>query len=114
MGSSPVTETRKISDVKQGLNALVDRAYRSQTRVLVEKNGIPVAAIVSAHDLARLERLALDRAEKFKVLEEIGAAFKDVPFEELEQEIARAIAEVRAARRAERQAESRLEQRSTA
>ncbi len=104
MSTPPTTETMKISDVKQGLNALVNRVYRREIRVLVEKNGIPVAGIVSAQDLERLERLDRERAEQFKVLKEIGAAFKDVPFEELEREIARAIAEVRAERRAEQQA----------
>jgi prevent-host-death family protein len=98
MSARPVTETMKFSDVKQGLNALVNRVHRRETRVLIAKSGIPMAAIVSARDLERLERLDRERAERFKILEEIGAAFKDVPFEELEREIARAIAGVRAAR----------------
>jgi prevent-host-death family protein len=55
MSTPPTTETMKISDVKQGLNALVNRIYRRETRVLIEKSGIPVAAIVSARDLQRLE-----------------------------------------------------------
>ncbi|MGH2614219.1 MAG: type II toxin-antitoxin system prevent-host-death family antitoxin [Thermomicrobiales bacterium] len=101
MTAPPTTETMKISDVKQQLNSLVNRVYRRETRVLVEKSGIPVAGIVSAQDLQRLERLDRERAERFKILDEIGEAFKDVPFEELEREIARAIAEVRAERRAE-------------
>jgi prevent-host-death family protein len=104
MTAQPPTETLKISQVRQGLNALVNRVHRRETRVRIEKNGIPVAAIVSARDLQRLEQLDRERAEQFKVLEEIGAAFKDVPFDELEREIARAIAEVRAERRAEQQA----------
>ncbi len=47
----PVTETMKISEVKQQLNRLVNRVYRHETRVMVEKSGIPVAGIVSAEDL---------------------------------------------------------------
>ena len=103
MAAQPTTETLKISQVKQGLNALVNRVYRRETRVLIEKSGIPVAGIVSAQDLERLERLDRERDEQFTVLAEIGAAFKDVPIEELEREIARSIAEVRAARRTEQQ-----------
>jgi prevent-host-death family protein len=101
MREQPTTETMKISEVKQQLNRLVNRVYRHETRIMVEKSGIPVAAIVSAEDLRRLDRLDRERAERFKVLEEFGEAFKDVPVEELERETARALAEVRAERRAE-------------
>lgn len=101
MREQPTTETMKISEVKQQLNRLVNRVYRHETRVMVEKSGIPVAGIVSAEDLRRLNRLDHERAERFKVLEEFGEAFKDVPAEELEREVARALAEVRAERRAQ-------------
>src|SRR5918995_5544565 len=103
MREQPTTETMKISEVKQQLNRLVNRVYRHETRILVEKSGIPVAGIVSIDDLRRLDRLDQERAERFKVLEEFGEAFKDVPAEELEREVARALAEVRAERRAERE-----------
>jgi prevent-host-death family protein len=101
MPKQPTTETMKISEVKQQLNRLVNRVYRHETRVMVEKSGIPVAGIVSAEDLRRLDRLDRERAERFKVLEEFGEAFKDVPADELEREVARALAEVRAERRAQ-------------
>jgi prevent-host-death family protein len=95
----PMTETMKISEVKQQLNRLVNRVYRHETRVMVEKSGIPVAGIVSAEDLRRLDRLDRERAERFRVLEEFGAAFADQSPEEIERETARALAEVRAERR---------------
>ena len=93
------TETMKISEVKQQLNRLVNRVYRHETRVLVEKSGIPVAGLVSAEDLRRLDRLDHERAERFKVLKEFAAGFADQSPEEIERETARAIAEVRAERR---------------
>ena len=101
MPEQPTTQTMKISEVKQQLNRVVNQVYRRETRVMVEKSGIPVAGIVSAEDLRRLDRLDRERAERFKVLEEFGEAFKDVPVEELEREVARALAEVRAERRAQ-------------
>jgi prevent-host-death family protein len=101
MPVQPMTQTMKISEVKQQLNRLVNQVYRRETRVMVEKSGIPVAGIVSAEDLRRLDQLDRERAERFKVLEEFGEAFKDVPVEELEREVARALAEVRAERRAQ-------------
>ena len=101
MREQPTTQTMKISEVKQQLNRLVNQVYRRETRIMVEKSGIPVAGIVSAEDLRRLDRLDHERAERFNVLEEFGEAFKDVPAEELEREVARALAEVRAERRAQ-------------
>ena len=97
----PTTSTMKISDVKQHLNRLANQIYRDRTRIVVEKSGIPVVAIVSIDDLRRLERLDQERAERFKIFEEIGAAFADVPADELEREVERAVTEVRAKRRAE-------------
>src|SRR5918993_4655278 len=107
MREQPTTETMKISEVKQQLNRLVNRVYRRETRIMVEKSGIPVAGIVSAEDLRRLDRLDRERAERFKVLEEFGEAFKDVPAEELEREVARSIAEVRAEQRAQQAQEEK-------
>jgi prevent-host-death family protein len=99
----PMTQTMKISDVRSQLNSLVNRVYRRETRVVVEKSGIPVAAIVSLADLARLDRLDRERAERFKVIDEMREAFAGVPEEELEREAERAVAEVRAEMRAERE-----------
>ena len=99
----PTTETMAISEVKQRLNSLVNRIHRKETRVLVEKSGIPVAGIVSAEDLRRLDQLDRERAQRFRALDTIGEAFKDMPVEELEREVTRAIAEVRAKRRAEQE-----------
>ncbi|MDF3015392.1 MAG: hypothetical protein K0R44_617 [Thermomicrobiales bacterium] len=99
MPEQPTTQTMKISEVKQHLNRLVNQVYRCETRVMVEKSGIPVAGIESAEDLRRLDRLDRERAERFKVLEEFAAGFADQSPEEIERETARAIAEVRAERR---------------
>lgn len=99
----PTTETMKISEVRPRLNSLVNRVYRRETRIVVEKSGIPVAGIVSPRDMQRLEAWDRERAERFKAIEEFGDAFRDVPEEELEREIKRALAEVRSERRAEQE-----------
>lgn len=101
--SAPPTEPMKISDVKQGLNALVNRVHRRETRVLIEKRGIPVAAVVSMHDLQRLEQLDRKWAEGERALREFAAGFADQTPEDIERETAKAIAEVRAEMRAERE-----------
>ena len=102
MRASPGAETLKISVVKQALNALVNRVYRGETRILIEKSGIPVAALVSVRDLRRLEHLDRKWAEGERVLRELSAGFADQTEEDIEREVAKAIAEVRAEKWAER------------
>ncbi len=99
----PITETMKISDVKQQLNRQVNRVYRNEARIIVEKSGIPVAGIVSVADLRRLDQLDQEREERFKALKEFAAGFKDESPEDIERETAKAVAEVRAEMRALRQ-----------
>ena len=92
----PMTQTMKISEVKNQLSSVVNRVYRKETRVLVEKSGIPVAAVVSAEDLARLQQLDHAWDEGTRALERVSAAFRDVPVAELEATIDQFIAEGRA------------------
>ena len=94
------TQTVKASEARQHWSELLNDVFKGRKRIIVEKSGIPVAALVSTDDLDRLERFESQRRARFKVLEETWAAFDDVPSEELEKQIAKAIAEVRAERRA--------------
>jgi prevent-host-death family protein len=97
------TRTMKISDVKARLSSLVNEVYRQETRVLIEKAGIPVAGLVSMQDLQRLARLDEQRAERRQVLESMREPFRGVSAEEIERETAEAVAEVRAEMAAERE-----------
>lgn len=99
----PMTQIMKASDVRQQWSKLLNQVFRKESRVLVEKSGIPVAAIVSAEDLKRLQQLEAQREEDFKALDATREAFKDVPDEELEREVTKAIAEVRAESRKQSQ-----------
>lgn len=95
------TQVIRVTDIRQHLAALLDHVFRQKTRLLVEKSGVPVAAIVSPDDLWRLVQLDAERGERFKVIDEWRAAFRDVPPDEIEREAARTLAEARAERRAE-------------
>jgi prevent-host-death family protein len=97
----PETQTMKISDVKAKLSSLVNEIYRNERRVVVEKAGIPVAALIPIEDLKRLTRLDEDRAERWRLLEMLREPFEGVPAEEIERETAKAVAEVRAEMKAE-------------
>ncbi len=91
-----MTQVMKASDVRQQWSQLLNKVFRDQTRVVVEKSGIPVAAVISAEDLKRFNKLEEQRVQRFKVLDRIGEAFKDIPADEIEREVQRAINEVRA------------------
>lgn len=95
----PMTKTMKASEARQQWSELLNQVFRGETRVLVEKSGIPVAAIVSARDLERLKQLEEQREEDFKALAATRQAFKDVPEEEIEREVTRAISAIRAENR---------------
>lgn len=103
----PAVETMKLTDAKQQFSRVVDRVLRTRNRVLVEKGGIPVAAIVSTEDLERLKELDAEWEQDVAVFDEIGAAFSDVDPEEIEREASAALAEVRADMQAEREAAAR-------
>lgn len=89
------TKTVNVTQARQNFSQLLNQVYRSKTRLVVEKSGIPVAAIISARDLERFDRWEAERDRDFAILEKIGQAFKDVPPEEIEREVAKAIAEIR-------------------
>lgn len=100
----PATQTIKASEARQTFSQLLNRVFRGEVHVVVEKSGIPVAAIISARDLEWLQRYEKEREQDFAVLDEFREAFKDVPDEELEREVARAVAEGRQRARAAQQA----------
>jgi prevent-host-death family protein len=100
----PKTESVKASEARQNWSKLLNKVYGGDVRLLVEKDGIPVAGIVSAADLERFALLEAEHERSFAVIDEIREAFRDVPEEELDQEIERAVAAARLELRAERQA----------
>jgi prevent-host-death family protein len=100
----PMTQRMKITDVKNKLSNLVNEVYRKETRVLVEKAGIPVAAIVSTEDLRQLARLDEQRAERRRVVAAMREPFRGVSPEEIEQETATDVAQTRQEMRTEREA----------
>src|SRR5882672_4875571 len=92
----PTVRTMDASEAGRTWSELLDDVAQSHDRVIVERSGEPVAAIISAADLDRFTRLEAERARDFAVVERMQSAFDGVPFEEIEREAARALAEVRA------------------
>ncbi len=104
---APITETVTASAARSRWSGLLSRVYRGDARVLVEKGGVPVAALVAPDDLARLTRLEAEREARFAVIDRIRDAFKDVSDEELEREIPVEVEQARAQLRAEREQAAR-------
>ena len=50
-----MTQVMKASEVRQQWSQLLNKVFRNQTRVLVEKSGIPVAAVISIDDLEKFK-----------------------------------------------------------
>jgi prevent-host-death family protein len=103
----PAKETVRTSEARQNWSQLLNKVHGGDVRVVVEKDGIPVAGIVSAADLERLSLLEAERERNFAIVDELREAFKDVPDEELEDEIDRAVSAARTELLAERRATPR-------
>ena len=101
----PMTQTINVTEARQKWSQLLNKVFRHETQVIVEKSGIPVAAIISAQDLARFKRLEAQRAERFKILDRIGAPFKDEIPAESARLAAQAVAEAREAHRKQQAAQ---------
>lgn len=94
-----MTQVMKSSEVRQQWSQLLNSVFRDQTRVVVEKSGIPIAAVISNEELKRFIQLEEQRNKRFKALDKMREAFKNVPVKKLEQEVNKAIAEVRLEKR---------------
>jgi prevent-host-death family protein len=104
----PVTQTMSTSAASKALPNLVYQVSRQETRVVVEENGKPVAAIVSTEDLARLTQLDKQRTEEWRVFEEIHGRNRDKDPDDVERDVAEAIAEMREEERRTRKPHSAL------
>jgi len=89
----PVEETMKLSDTKQQFSRVINRVARGEANIIVEKSGLPVAALVSMDEYRTIQAAA--RHARFDRVAQISKAFADVPTSELEEEIAKAVREAR-------------------
>ncbi len=97
--------TVTASAARRQWSELVNAAAGGEARIVVEKSGAPVAALISFRDLEWLRFYERKREEDFKAIDHIRAAFADVPDDELEREVEKAVAEARAELRREREAQ---------
>ncbi len=91
----PVAHTMKAPEARQQWSQLLNKVFRREMRVLVEKSGIPVAAIVSADDLDRLSLWEAGQRERWQVIDDIRSRNRDKSLEEVERDVAAAVAAIR-------------------
>jgi prevent-host-death family protein len=91
----PVTQIMKATDVRQNWSQLLNQVARRKARVIVEKSGVPVAAISSTDELEEMQQLKAERDRRFAVIDELRAAFADVPDGELQEEVIKAVSAAR-------------------
>ena len=98
----PTETAMKLTDAKQHLSQVINTVASGESRVLVEKSGLPVAAIISVEEYRRFkaqdEANRVRRRELVEKFARFSDAFADVSDDELERELAKAQAEVRAER----------------
>src|SRR5688500_867633 len=100
----PPQRTIDIQDVAAAWPTVRRAVSRKHERIVLEEDGVPVAATISLYDLRRLAQLDAAREEGFKALERIAAAFAHETPEESDRLAALALAEGREEMRREREA----------
>lgn len=87
-----------VAEARRRFSRILDDVREADEPVIIEKSGVPVAAVVPLTVLERDRRWAAEHAERIALLERMRRPFRDVPTEEIETQVRKAIASVRAER----------------
>lgn len=87
-----------VAEARQRFSRILDDVREGDEPVIIEKSGVPVAALVPLTVLDRDRRWAAERAERIALLERMRRPFRDVPTEEIETQVRKAIVSERAER----------------
>jgi prevent-host-death family protein len=95
----PRTQVIEATEAQARWSQLLHGVLHGEIRVVVNQDGVPIAAVISARDLERLTQLERERAERFAVVEEIRDRNEDRDHQEAERDVAAEIAAMRDERR---------------
>jgi len=87
------------ADARQNFSQLIGDVRTAEEPVIIEKGGVPVAAIVPLAVLERERRWMEERGERLALLERLRRPFRDVSAEDIGRKATEAIADVRRPRR---------------
>ena len=102
----PKIQVIEADAAQQQFSSVLNDVSRGEKRVVVEERGVRVAVIISPQDLDHFQELETERQNDFKIIDELRAAFRDVPGSEIESEVERALREVRQENRPDAHPES--------
>lgn len=88
-----------VAEARQRFSRILDDVREGEESVIIEKSGVPVAAVVPLAVLDRDRRWLAERSERLALLERLRRPFRGIPPEEIETQVAQAIASTRAERR---------------
>lgn len=95
----PVVETMSVSRARREFSETLNRVYRGEARVIVEKSGIEVGAIVSMAVLRSAEEKERNRRALLQALTNAREGFVGVSEEDADREIANALEDIERERR---------------
>lgn len=89
--------TRRVAaaTARQTFSQLLSDVRRDEESVIIEKGGVPVAAVVPLSVLDRDRRWAEEREQRIALLERLRRPFREIPSEEIEREAVTAVTAVR-------------------
>ncbi len=91
------TKTIPALEARTQLGQIMKDVQGGRVRVLVEKSGIPVVAIISADEF---RRVIAEREARFEVLDRIRRRAPSVPDLDIQRDVRTALRQVRRRRRA--------------
>ena len=106
MATKQISDAMSVTDIRANFSAVVNEVYREGNRVVIEKDGWPVAAIVSRSDLQYLHNRDAERTAAWHRLNTLRATLPETSDEELMREALAAVREVREDAALERQTTS--------
>ena len=93
--------TRRIAAAaaRQNLSRLLSDVRQDEQPVIIERSGVPVAAMVPLSMLERDRRWNEERSNRLALLERLRRPFREIPATEIEREAEKAMTEARRGRR---------------
>lgn len=95
-----MTRTITLEQLAADPGAIARDVATNKTRVVLEHNGEPLAALVPMTVLAQDEERESSRKELFEAMDEVSKGFADMTEDEITALVDECVAEVRAERRA--------------
>jgi prevent-host-death family protein len=108
MPKQRATETMSVSEARKRFAETLNRVRETDARIVVEKSGIPVAAVVPLSVLRDADERELRRKDALESLRRAQTGFEGVTEEEAEREIAKALDEIKQEQRLARRIVSAL------